>query len=139
MANQKQRRRRAKEKRHDYDLVEIDAEGNETVLTASELKEDEPAKTKGPVKKSQPRAAPRGARQPQPPSWHKVAKRGLIFAPIFFATVLLLGGGKITWAGAVVQTALLLAVFIPFSYAMDRFVYRSAMKRMAKQTGAGSR
>ena len=38
MANQKQRRRRAKEKRHAYELVEIDSEGNETVLTASTLK-----------------------------------------------------------------------------------------------------
>jgi len=139
VANQKQRRKRAKEKRHEYDLVEIDAEGNETVLTASELKEDEPPKAKGPAKKSQPRAQGRGQRQPQPPSWSKVGKRGLIFAPIFFATVLLLGGGKITWAGAVVQTLLLLAVFIPFSYVMDRFVYRSTLKRQAKQSGAGSR
>jgi hypothetical protein len=138
MANQKQRRRRAKEKRHDYDLVEIDAEGNETVLSASELKADEPAKGKTPAKTSSSKAAPRGGRQPQPPSVQRVVKRGLIFAPIFFATVLLLGQGKITWAGAIVQTALLLAVFIPFSYVMDRFVYRSAMKRMAKQTGARS-
>ena len=38
MANQKQRRRRAKEKRHQYDLVEIDGEGNETVLSASDVK-----------------------------------------------------------------------------------------------------
>jgi hypothetical protein len=64
-----------------------------------------------------------------------VLKRGHIFAPIFFATVLLLGGGKITLAGAFVQTFLLLLVFIPFSYVMDRFVYRSTLKRMAKQSG----
>ena len=44
MATQKQRRKRAKEKRHAYDLVEIDAEGNETVLSASELKTEAPAK-----------------------------------------------------------------------------------------------
>ena len=42
MANQKQRRRRAKEKRHEYDLVEIDEEGNETVLSASEVKSETP-------------------------------------------------------------------------------------------------
>lgn len=139
MATQKQRRRRAKEKRHDYELVEIDAEGNETVLTASELKADEPERAKPGAKgqgaKAKARSTPRGARQPQPPSWRKVGKRGLIFSPIFFATVLLLGGGKITWAGAVVQTVLLLAVFVPFSYLMDRFVYRSTLKRMAKQAG----
>lgn len=134
MANRKQRRRREKEKRHEYDLVQIDEEGNETVLTASELKRDEPARTKpAPTRKGRP--GPRGARQPQAPSWSRVLKRGLIFAPIFFATVLLLGGGKLTTAGAFVQTVLLLAVFVPFSYVMDRFVYRSALKRMAKHSG----
>ncbi len=135
MANRKQRRRREKEKRHEYDLVEIDEEGNETVLTATELKRDEPARAK-PAPKSKGRPAPRGGRQPQPPSWNRVLKRGLIFAPIFFATVLLLGGGKITTVGAIGQTILLLIVFIPFSYVMDRFVYRSALKRMAKQSGS---
>jgi hypothetical protein len=136
MANQRQRRRRAKEKRHEYELVEIDAEGNETVLTSAELKPDEPEKSKAPAKaKGGSTPAARG-RQPQPPSWQRVAKRGLIFAPIFFATVLLLGRGKVSTAGAVVQALLLLAVFVPFSYVMDRFVYRSAMKRTAKQTGA---
>ena len=43
MANQKQRRRRAKEKRHQYDLVQIDEEGNETVLSASDVKAEAPA------------------------------------------------------------------------------------------------
>jgi hypothetical protein len=138
VANQKQRRRRAKEKRHDYDLVEIDAEGNETVLSASDLKPDEPAKPPAKAKggKGSSPPATRGGRPLQPPSWRRVAKRGLIFAPIFFATVLLLGGGRITWVGAAVQTLLLLAVFIPFSYVMDRFVYRSGMKRLAKQSGS---
>jgi hypothetical protein len=135
MANRKQRRRREKEKRHDYDLVEIDEEGNETVLTASELKREPPERVK-PAAKRQGKPAPRGGRQPQAPSWRRVIKRGLIFAPIFFGTVLLLGGGKITWAQAIVQTTLLMAIFVPFSYVMDRFVYRSTQKRIAKQSGS---
>ena len=56
----------------------------------------------------------------QPPSWRKVLKRGAIFAPIFLATVMLLGSGKITIPGAIVQTLLLIGVFMPFSYFMDR-------------------
>ena len=68
----------------------------------------------------------------QPPSWNKVIKRGAIFAPIFFATVLLLGDGKVSYAGALVQAALLLAVFIPFSYFMDRVVWRQQQKRLNK-------
>ena len=72
MATQKQRRRRAKEKRHEYDLVEIDGEGNETVLTSSDLKADGASKPSGQRAPSKKRAAsssnarrPRG--MPQPP------------------------------------------------------------------------
>jgi len=134
VANQKQRRRRAKEKRHAYDLVEIDSEGNETVLSASEVKkEDAPRDTTR--SKARQNAPAKGGRGPQPPTWQKVFKRGALFAPIFLATVLLLGGGRLTFAGALVQTFFLLAVFVPFSYFMDRLVYRSHQKRLAKNTG----
>lgn len=133
MATEKQRRRRAKEKRHVYDLVEIDAEGNETVLTTSELKsEATPKATAGKRTKSTKAPARTGRGTPQPPSWPRVAKRGAIFAPLFLGTVMLLGGGKVTFAGAVVNTLLLLAVFIPFSYLMDRVVWRMYQKRLAK-------
>jgi len=133
MASQKQRRRRAKEKRHEYDLVEIDAEGNETVLSSSELKTESPPRS--PAKKSQPKGAAKqryGRGTPQPPSWQRVVKRGAIFAPIFFATVLLLAGDSLKWQGAIVQTLFLLAVFVPFSYFMDRLVWRSHEKRQAR-------
>lgn len=136
MANQKQRRRRAKEKRHAYDLVEIDAEGNETVLTATELKTDLPPKTapkKGDAKKSSTGRGGRGT--PQPPSWRRVLKRGALFAPIFLATVMLLAGDRLTFVGAVIQTIFLLAIFVPFSYFMDRLVWRAQEKRRLKDAG----
>lgn len=138
MATQKQRRRRAKEKRHEYDLVEIDGEGNETVLRASELKSDTGGTTKATAKPTPKRSAGAkpGARSgrgtPQPPSWRRVLKRGALFAPIFLATVLLLSGDRLTFAGAVVQTMLLLAFFVPVSYLMDRLVWRSYEKRLAR-------
>ena len=132
MANQKQRRRRAKEKRHQYDLVQIDEEGNETVLSAREVKAETPAKAAAKPQGSRGTNAkpPRGT--PQPPNWRKVLKRGAIFAPIFLAVVLLLGGDRMTFPGAVVQTLFLLAIFVPFSYFMDRLVWRSHEKRLAK-------
>ena len=37
-----------------------------------------------------------------------------------------------TFPGAVVQTLFLLAIFVPFSYFMDRLVWRSHEKRLAK-------
>jgi hypothetical protein len=138
MATQKQRRRRAKEKRHAYDLVEIDSEGNETVLSGSELKVE--AQPRSQPKKGEARGASRlrsGRGTPQPPTWGRVLKRGAIFAPIFLATVLLLAGNRLTFAGAVVQTAFLLAIFIPFSYFMDRLVWRSHEKRLARAKSGG--
>jgi hypothetical protein len=142
MATQKQRRRRAKEKRHTYELVEIDADGNETVLSASELKADTPAKA--PAKAAKEKGESRGAGKaksgrgaPQPPTWGRVLKRGAIFAPIFLATVMLLAGNRLSFAGAVVQTAFLLAIFIPFSYFMDRLVWRSQERRNAKAKSGG--
>jgi hypothetical protein len=139
MATQKQRRRRAKEKRHAYDLVEIDAEGNETVLSASELKDEAPAKQTANAKGDSRDAvnAKRGRGAPQPPTWGRVLKRGAIFAPIFLATVMLLAGNRLSFAGAVVQTLFLLAIFIPFSYFMDRLVWRSQEKRLAKAKSGG--
>ncbi len=131
MATQKQRKRRAKEHRHDYEVVYVDDEGNEVEV------EEEPKPRKPPAKgaaRGTTKAEPRGrrGRPVQPPSWPRVLKRGMIFAPIFLATVLLLGGGKMTYAAAVVQTVLLIAVFIPFSYFMDRVVWRQHQKRLAK-------
>ena len=137
MATQKQRKRRAKEKRHDYDLVYIDEDGVEQPVE----REDEPRKptgrgSKGTVSKTSASKTSsrsgRSAKVAQPPSWSKVIKRGAIFAPIFLATVMLLGGSKMTFMAAVVQTVLLVAVFVPFSYFMDRVVWRQQQKRLAK-------
>jgi hypothetical protein len=137
MATQKQRRKRAKEKRHAYDLVEIDAEGNETVLSAGELKDEAQSKpaTRAAARNGSKGRSGRGT--PQPPNWTRVLKRGALFAPIFLATVMLLGRGKLTFAGAIVQTIFLLAIFIPFSYFMDRLVWRSHEKRLQKAKPAG--
>ena len=132
MATQKQRRRRAKEKRHAYELVEIDEEGNETVLTASELKSESKPTAKS-ESRSQPSKPARGTAQP--PSWRRVLKRGALFAPIFLATVMLLAGDRLTFAGAVLQTVFLLAIFVPFSYFMDRLVWRAHEKRRLKDAG----
>lgn len=139
MATQKQRRRRAKEKRHDYDLVEIDSEGNETVLSASELRAEggskRPSGAKGGTKQRSSASTPSartGRGVPQPPSWRRVGKRSALFAPIFLATVLLISGDRLSFAGAVVNTLLLLAFFVPVSYFMDRIVWRSYEKRLQR-------
>jgi hypothetical protein len=129
MATRKQRRRREKEKRHEYEIVEIDGEGNETVLSTSELRTDNGSDK--PTRAAKGSSPGRGRGPLQPPSWRRVIKRGAIFAPIFFATVLLLNGNN-GYRVAVANTILLLAVFVPFSYFMDRMMWRMQQKRMAK-------
>jgi hypothetical protein len=128
MPTRKQRRRQAKNKRHEYEYVYVDEEGNEVEVDADDAKAERTAARNGRAKPN-PRAA-RGARV-QPPSWSRVAKRGLIFAPLMFITVMLTSSGATVLQQGL--TALwLLAIFLPFSYFMDSFMY----KRYVKRTGA---
>lgn len=138
MATQKQRKRRAKEQRHDYDLVEIDAEGNETVLTATDVRPNEPpdrVRRGDRGKAAKPRQSTSGGRTVPPPSWRRVIRRGMIFAPIMLGTLLLIGGDSVTLVGAIANTIVLMGIFIPFSYLMDRLLYRQYEKRRAREAG----
>lgn len=122
MPTRKQRRRRAKEHRHEY--VWEDAEGNE--LDAEDL----------PVRKaesqSQRSVSARPGRQPQAPSWRRALKRGLVFAPIMFVTVMLLSS-DLTLADQLIQTVFIVAIFVPFSYFLDGVMWRSFKKREARR------
>lgn len=121
MPTRKQRRRRAKELRHDY--VWEDEEGNEL----------EPVDAKG-AKKDQPhgRTAARAAREPQPPSWSRSLKRGLVFAPVMFIVVMLLSS-DLTVAEQIIQAAFIVGIFIPFSFFLDAFMHRSYKRRLARR------
>ncbi len=56
MPSKKQRRRREKLKRHQYELVQVDAEGNEIPVETTERKKSEP---NGKATPSATRRAPR--------------------------------------------------------------------------------
>jgi hypothetical protein len=124
MPTRKQRRRRAKEQRHEY--VWEDAEGNE--LEPEEV----PARKHGTA--TQSRAA-RPAREPQSPSWRRTLKRALVFAPVMFVVVMLLSD-DLTVAQQLAQTAVIVALFIPFSYFMDSLLWRSYQRRVARANAA---
>lgn len=125
MATKKQRRRRAKGQRHDY--VWVDDEGNEV----------EPDGTPASNEKGGQRQA-RFQRDPQAPSWSRTFKRGAIFAPIMFGTVFLLSPDLPTTT-KITQTLLIVAIFVPFSYFIDRLFYRQAMRRRAQGERASGR
>ena len=127
MATKKQKRRRAKEHRHEY--VWEDSEGNE--LEPEEVPTRKEASADG-------AKSGRSPRQAQAPSWSRTLKRGLIFAPIMFGTVLLLSP-DLPLTSKITQTAIIVAIFIPFSYLLDTVFWRSHKKRLERQRGTSGR
>ena len=69
-------------------------------------------------------------REVKPPSWDRVLRRGLIFAPIMLVVVYLLKPDSATPASIIVQVLVLLLFFLPFSYVMDSVMYRQYRKRI---------
>ena len=53
-----------------------------------------------------------------------------------FIMVTILGGNKLTTSGKITQTLLLLAFFLPFSYVMDTFAYRTYRKRIDRSSSS---
>ena len=129
MPSRKQRKRRAKDRRHEWEYVYVDDAGKEVEAPDDDAS---PISRNGKRTPQQARKAQTGGREVQPPSWRRVGKRGLIFAPLMFLTVSLLSS-ELTIGQRLVNTAFLLAFFLPFSYAMDALMYRLHKKR----AGAG--
>ncbi len=125
MPSRKQRKRRAKDRRHEWEYVYVDETGVEV-----ETPEDEPISRNGKRQPQRSKAQSSGGREVQPPSWRRVGKRGLLFAPLMFLTVTFLSG-DLTMTQRIVNTAFLLAFFLPFSYAIDALMYRLYKKRAA--------
>jgi hypothetical protein len=125
MPTRKQRRRRAKGFRHEY--VWEDEEGNELEPDEARAKDD--SRSQG-----SRRSAASSGREPQAPSWRRTLKRGAVFAPVMFVVVYLLSN-DLALSDQLIQTALIVAIFIPFSYLLDGVLWRSYKRRMERQRG----
>ncbi len=125
MATKRQRRRREKLQRHEYEYVVDTEEGEEVV--------DSP-RTPQVAAQKEVKLLDRRGREIKPPSWERVLKRTAIFAPIMLLLLFVMGG-SLTMGQKIVQLVFLLVVFMPFSYFVDRMVYRSAQKRAGQSTG----
>jgi hypothetical protein len=136
MPTRKQRRRAAKERRHEYETVWVDAEGNELAEPPEGLAR-EPAKRNGATPK--PRASQqrggRPVRVPPPPSWRRAARRSLILGAVIFALFYAVGSknGKHDLAGALELAVIYTALFIPFTYLIDRFSHNRWQRRAGQQ------
>src|SRR5881397_3760493 len=129
MPTRKQRRRQEKLRRHEWEEVWVDDEGQE-IEPPPEVAATVAKKAAPTTKRSAPARGGRAGRQVSPPSWNKVARRGAIFAPIMFVVVYELQKKSHRSAvDALYQTALLFLFFVPFSYLMDRAMYRAYQRK----------
>jgi hypothetical protein len=135
MPTRKQRRRQEKSRRHEYEYVYVDDEGNEVPVDPTELR---PEKKNG---KAEPRttAAKRtgvgrrgGQRVIEPPSWRRAVKRAAIWAPLLVVAMMLINRNvsAMQW---VTSAAFLVAFFIPISYFTDSVAYRMYRKRVDRE------
>ena len=131
MPTKKQRRRRAKEKRHEWEYVEIDPEtGEERTVEPKALKPD---KDGGARKAAAPaRGRGRAARPVPPPSWNRTTRRALPFAALLVVAMLFIGGKDTPVAARILYGLLYGALLFPFMYWTDRMAYRMYLKRSGK-------
>jgi hypothetical protein len=135
MPTRKQRRRREKSFRHEWEYVEVDPEtGEERPVDPAELKPEKPERKaeRKPASGGQQRGGTRARKEPQPPSWQRVWKRTAMFAPIFALFIYWTGHNSKHGASAlsiVLTTVILVAFFAPFSFLVDSMTYRMWMKR----------
>jgi hypothetical protein len=139
----KQRRRRQKTRRHDWEYVYVDEEGHEVEVDPAELrpaKKSEERPKKATATSSAGAARARTGRAIEPPSWRRVGRRALLMAPIFIAAMMLLNR-NLPVAQRIAPAVFLLLFFIPFSYFTDSLAYRMYRKRVERQDapkGSGS-
>jgi len=130
MPTRKQRRRRQKDRRHDYEFVYVDEEGQE--VEADEVERPGRRENGKLQSKQQPQKRRAGSsaavREVKPPSWSKVGKRSLIFFPLIFLAFSFINSGQPIGTRLAV-TVVYTAFFVPFMYVMDRTMYRTYLKR----------
>jgi len=122
MPSRKQRRRREKLQRHEYEYV-IETEEGEVIQVEKPVE-----RTKPDGKASARPAVKRGGREIPKPSMARVFKRTAIFAPLILVVVFWTGGGSTT-TSKIFTGVTLIAFFIPFSYMVDSIMYRVYSRR----------
>jgi hypothetical protein len=144
MPTRKQRRRLAKERRHEYETVWVDSEGNELADPPEELVAAAPEKRANgskPKAKAQPQRGGRPVKVPPPPSWRRALRRSLILGGAIFALFYVLGSknGHHNIASAAALAVLYSALFIPFTYFIDRFAHNRWQRRAEQQSSRPAR
>ena len=132
MPTRKQKRREAKAKRHDYEFVYLDDEGNEVEAPDEATPARNGAKPAAKKQAAPARSASR-RRAPQPPSWQRAGRRAVILGAIVFVLFGMLNKHH-NYAGAALAAVIYTLLFIPFTYTLDRFAYRRWVAREQSPT-----
>jgi len=139
MATRKQRKRNEKERRHEYENVWILPDGSESTEPPDDYVEPAPRTTRTderkPQQKQSQRQSQRATRTPLPPSWRRATKRALLLGVVIFVIFGLLNSkhGASAYVSAFLLAVLYTALFIPFTFYVDRFAYRRWERKMAEQ------
>jgi hypothetical protein len=128
----KQRRRQQKSRRHEYEFVYVDDEGNEVEVDPSDLRaEKQNGKTEARARNTSAagRTGARGQRTIEPPSWRRAFKRAAMWGPLLVVAMVLLNRNvsPLQW---VTSALFLVAFFVPISYFTDSIAYRMYRKRL---------
>ena len=129
MPTRKQRKRSQKERRHEYETVWVDSEGNELDEPPDDAPPPAPRERRPDGKKPQQKRSSAAARTPMPPDWRRAARRSLILGAVIFVFFALVTGPL----GAFVLAILYTGLFIPFTYYLDRFAYSRYLKKVGQQ------
>ena len=134
MATKRQRRRREKGRRHEYEFVYVDETGDEVEVEEPEEKaKPKPAKAEA---KQPAKEDPRAGRVVEPPTWNRVARRALIFAPFIVLFLYVVKPKNSSVGAALWPAAVMIALLIPFMYLVDSMAYKAYQKRVAKKSGS---
>jgi hypothetical protein len=138
MPTKKQRRRQQKARRHEYEYVYVDDEGNEVAVDPAELRTDkngtksDTASRRNDRKDASRKTKPSTRRAVDPPSWRRSFRRALVLGPILVIALMLLNGG-VPLSQQIAPAIIMIGFFIPFSYFTDSLAYRMYRKRVERR------
>jgi hypothetical protein len=133
MPTKKQRRRRAKGFRHEYDFVMVDDEGNEVPVDPDERRAERDQKAAAKPKQTRPQTTAKGRpmREPPQPSWERAFRRGgLMGALMLAAFIFIFKNGPI--ASRIAIGGVYGIAFVPLTYFVDRTAYRAYLRRVER-------
>jgi hypothetical protein len=130
MPTKKQRKRREKGKRHEYEYVLLDEEGQETPLDPAELRQAKREKDKNGAKPTTAAKDRKGRaiREVKPPSWRRALNRAAIFVVALLVLTSFIGKTHPSVLARVVIAFGYGIIGVPLFYVMDRAAYRRYLR-----------